>query len=128
MVKGRRDLEDDALGLLRLAWPEESSARGVLEYFTNAFTGFSGTFQVMLCSYLLGDCHALFRGDGPLTRFPQFVDGLWVASEIFLASYENDRKSLAEMHDFGNPFLLNVIERIRTIDCEADEDNVGVGV
>lgn len=38
-----------------------------------------------------------------LVRLPEFLDGLRVAPEIFLASYKNDGKTMAEMHHLRDP-------------------------
>ena len=51
-----------------------------------------------------------------------------VKAEILLAPDKDDGKARAEMVDFRDPLLLNVIERIGRVDRETDEDDVRVRV
>lgn len=70
----------------------------------------------------------LLRRHGSLARPPQLVDRLGVIPEVLLAADEDDRQARAEVEDFGDPLLLDVVERVGRVDGEADEDNVRVGV
>lgn len=75
----------------------------------------------------------------------QLLNGLLIVAKILLAADKHDGQALAEMQNLGNPLvkvsahagqfrvrvtylLLNVIQRIRRVYGETDEDNVRVGV
>lgn len=81
-----------------------------------------------------------------LVRLPQLIGHPWVASEILLAGDQDYRKARAEMHDLRNPLynyvsrqkswsrasyaylLLNVVQRVRGVNGEADQDDMGIGI
>lgn len=91
--------------------------------------------------YLLG-------GDGLLAGLVKLLDGFLIITEILLAADEDDGQTTAEMHDLGDPLggtcqqfsylgklrlrhpylLLDVVQGIRGVDSEADQDDVGIGI
>jgi hypothetical protein len=102
-------------------------------------------------SYLLGRNRLL-------ASLPQLLNGLLVVTQILLASDEDDRQTLAEVQNLGDPLykgacvsdgsrllmsiratgrrdmqretylLLNVVEGVRRVDSEADQNDMRVGV
>jgi len=114
--------------LLALATGKKGRPGGILEDLTDTLARLGGAFKIVLGTNLLCDCHALFRGDGSLARLSKLLNYAGVTPEIFLATDENDREAGTEMHNFGNPLFLDVIERVRRVDSEAYEDNVRVWV
>jgi hypothetical protein len=54
----------------------------------------------------------LLRGDGLLGGLVQLLDRLGVVAKILLASDEDDRETLAEVKNFRDPLLLNVIKGV----------------
>jgi len=122
-------LQDKAVTtILLLLVLEESRTSGILEYFTDTFARLGRTFEIVLCTNLLCDSHALLGSHGSLIRLSQLVDNTRVTSKILLASNENDGQTSTEMHDLRDPLLLNVVERVGRVDCKAYEDNMGIGV
>ena len=158
-------LDDNTFGsLLTSRRLQESIASCILEHFTNAFSRLCGALEVVLRGNLLRNSGALHetrqvssgqrfcRNDDikthllwchwPLADLPKLFYRLRVASQVLLASNEDDRKTLTEMHDLSNPLnrcdissvnqpsivkreaahlLLNVIKRVRAVDGEALE-------
>jgi len=113
---------------LALASAEEGGARGILEDLTNTLTRLGGALKVVLGPNLLCHGHTLFGGDRSLARLSEFLDYTGITSEILLASNENNGKTSTEMHDLGNPLLLDVIKGIWGVESKADKDDVGVRV
>ena len=93
----------------------------------------------------------LLLGDGSLRGLVKFLDSLLVVSEILLTSNEDDRKTLAEMQDLGDPLLknkscqhaarhvrwqfrraayllLDVVEGVGRVDGETDQNDMRVRV
>jgi len=123
------DLHHDAAVALSTMLPAEESCSGsVLEDFPDTLTRPGRAFQIMLSTDLLRNCHTFFRGYGPLTCLPEFINDSWIATKILLATDENDGQASAEMHDLGNPLLLHVVKRVGGIDGEADKNDMRVGV
>lgn len=77
----------------------------------------------------------------------QLLDRAGIVAEILLAANKNDGVTLAKVQNLGNPLLrigqlclirkdgetsshllLDVVKRIRGIDSEANQDDVGVWV
>jgi len=77
---------------------------------------------------LLSDCHTLFRGHWTLVGFPELIHGLGVTSQVLFAANKDDRQASAKVHDLGDPLLLNVIQTVRTVNCEANKDDMRVGI
>jgi len=121
-------LKDEALGVLLLCPAEESRASGVLEDLTDTLTSLGAALEVVTSTNFLSNGHTLFWGNGSLVSFPELVNGLGITSEILLAADEDDGQALAEVHHLGYPLLLDVVEGVRTVDSEADEDDVGIRV
>ena len=89
-----------------------------------------------------GDKAYLFRSDWLLASLVKLLDGLLVVSQILLTSNKNGWETAAEMQHFRNPLdkhvsassfiidvvetnlLLNIVEGIRRIDGETDEDDM----
>lgn len=80
-----------------------------------------------------------------MVRLPQFLSKAGVAPKILLASNKEDGQTLAEVHDLRDPlyvllvswrqcgvcaayFLLDVVQRIRRVDCETNEDDMRIWV
>jgi len=120
--------DDDTLLLLGFRPAQECSAGSILEDFSNTLTSTGGAFEVVAGADLLSDSHTLFRGHRALVSLPELVDSLGVASQVLLAANKDDGQSRAEMHDLGNPLLLNIIQAVRTVNCEADENDVRIGI
>jgi len=107
---------------------QECSTSSILEDLPNTLTGAGRAFEVVAGTDLLSDCHTLFRGHRTLVGLPEFVDGLGVTSQVLLATNKDDRQASAKVHDLGDPLLLNVIQTIRAVNCEANEDDMRVGI
>jgi len=120
-------LQDQALVLL-LLFGQESGARCRLEDFANAVVRLCRAFEVLVGAYLFADFLTLLRCNWFLRCFGQLFNGLLVVSKVVLATDENDWEALAKVKHFGDPLLLDVVERIRRIDSEADEDDMRVGI
>src|SRR5271154_4632339 len=106
------DLYDDAfLGFSGSS--EEGCAGCVFKDFPDAVVHFGGTFEIPSCSNLTGNCFSLhthkvrdckgmwvcylFRADGSLLGFTQFIDCFWIISQVLFASDQDDWQSLTEM-------------------------------
>lgn len=80
-----------------------------------------------------------------MVGLPKFLNNPRVTSEILLAANEDDGQTATEVLDFGNPLgwvesqekgietaatnlLLNVVQRIRRVNGETDENDMGVWV
>lgn len=94
-------------------------------------------------AYLLG-------ADGPLPAGSQILNGLGIVPQIQLASDQDNRQTIAEVQDFGDPLqdgkpeamssmflppcaaktylFLYVFQRIGGVDTVANQDDVRVGV
>jgi len=91
----------------------------------------------------------LFRGHRTLVGLPEFLDSLGVTSQVLLAANKDDGQTGAKVHDLRDPLhrrsvklntfaqvhtarrearitylLLNVIQTVRAVNREADEDDV----
>jgi len=121
-------LEDEALGALLLCPAEEGRASGILEDLTHTLTGLGGALEIVASTDFLSYGHTFFWGDRSLVGLPELINGLGITSEILLAADENDGQALAEVHHLGYPLFLDVVERVGTVDSEADEDDVGIRV
>ena len=66
--------------------------------------------------------------DGLLVDLGKGLDCVGVVAEILFAANEQEWRVGAEVADLWHPFLRNVLERVRAVDGEADQQNVGVGV
>ena len=127
-------LQDKAVAaVLLLLVLEESRTSGILEYFTDTFARLGRTFEIVLCTNLLCDSHALhdiktgfskknkrnhthlFRSHGSLIRLPQLVDHTWVTSKILLTSNENNGQTSTEMHDLRNPLKIKIRTQVRRV-------------
>jgi hypothetical protein len=130
LLRGRSksSLQDGALVRLLVSLGQESGPGGGLEDLTDTIVGSCGALEVLVGTDLLGDVLALLLADGGLRGLGELLNHLSVVAEIDLASNENDGETLAEVKDFGNPLLLDVVKRVRGIDGEANQDDVGVGV
>lgn len=113
-----------AAGLAR----KESRSGSVLKYLMDTFASPGRALEVLVGANLLSDLLTLLGRDRLLARLTKLLDGLRVVSEILLATNKNDRKTLAEVKNLGNPLLLDVVERVGRVNREADEDHVGIGV
>lgn len=82
----------------------------------------------MFCPDLLRDSHTLFGGNGSLTRLPELLNHTGITPEILFATDKDDGETSAEVHYFRDPLFLDVIEGIRRVYSEADEDDVGVWI
>jgi hypothetical protein len=56
-----------------------------------------------MSSYLLGS-------NGLLAGLVELLNGLLVVTQILLATDENDRKTAAEMKNFGDPLYLSTCQ------------------
>ena len=115
---------------------------GGLKDLSNSLPRLRTALDVPLRTNLLSASQSLCPGHRPLIHPSQVLDSLWVVPKIHLASYENDGQALAEVKHFRNPLqglagllllklanlFLHVIERIRRIDREADEDDMRVRI
>lgn len=54
----------------------------------------------------------LLRRDGLLASLSELLDGLLIVSQILLAADKDDRKTLAEMQDLGDPLQEHVSARL----------------
>ena len=90
----------------------------------------------------------LLHCDWFLRRLCQLLYSFVVVSKIILAANENDRETLTEMKDFGDPLwfhlsaraslpdldccvfylFLDVVKRVGRIDGEADEDDMRIRI
>lgn len=112
-----------AVLLALTASAEEGSAGGILEHLAHTLASLGRTLQVVLCSNLLRDSHALatairipsrpelvrtthlFRRHRALAGLPKLLNHTGVTSEVLLASNENDGQASAEVHHLGDPLL-----------------------
>lgn len=125
-----RRLQDQALLAARLGLfaRHESSAGGVLKDLADTLAGSGRALKVLVSANLLADLLTLLRQNRLLAGLAKLLDDLGFVAQILLAADENDGKTLAEVQDLGDPLLLDVVEGVRGIDGEADQDNVGIGV
>ena len=65
---------------------QESRAGSALEYLADIFTRYGRTLEILLSTDLLCHIHALFWSYKPLAGLPEVLDGLWVTSQILLAT------------------------------------------
>lgn len=132
----------------------------MLKDFPDALVGLGRALEVLLGTNLLANILSLYMledakagfdyitdllwGNGLLGSLVKLLNGLLVETKILLAANEDDRETLAEMQNLGDPLqfvsgilcrrghvsylLLDVVERVRRIDGEADQDDVRVGV
>jgi len=137
-LKGRRTrgaasesnepLENDTFVLLRLAASKERSTSCVLEDLTDALARPGGALEVVFGADLLRNGHALLRSDGPLRRLPELVNHSWITAQIFLACDKDNRQARAEVHDLRDPLFLDVVQRVRGVDSEANKNDMGIRV
>lgn len=120
-------LQDNAL-LLLLLLGQESRTRGVLKDLSDALVCLCRTLEILVGPNLLANLLTLFRGDGLLASLVQFFNSLLVVTEILFATDENDRQALAEVKDFRDPLLLDIVQRIWGVHSETDQDDVGVRI
>jgi len=120
--------DDDALRRLGLLVLEEGEARCVLEDLPNALACPCRAFEVLLRADLLRYDYTLFWGNGPLRDLAELLLGPRVIAQVLLAADEQHWEVRAEVRHLGMPLLLYVVERIRGVYGEADEDDMGVGV
>jgi len=124
-----RSQNDAALLLPAALVPgKESSTGRILEHLSNALAGSSRALEVLFSADLLCHGHTLLRGHWPLVRLPQLIDHPRIASEILFAGDQDYRKARAEVHNLRDPLLLNVVQRVRGVNGEADQDDMGVGI
>jgi hypothetical protein len=125
-------LQDHALCLLlapgATAARHESGTGGVLEDLTNALVRLGGALKVLVGADLLANLLTLLGRNRLLASLPQLLNSLLVVTQILLASNEDDRQTLAEVQNLGDPLLLNVVEGVRRVDSEADQNDMRVGV
>lgn len=50
----------------------------------------------------------LFMSNGPLRSFSEFFDGMRVIAKIFLTGNKEDRKTLAEVENLGDPLYVHI--------------------
>jgi hypothetical protein len=106
----------------------ESGACGMLENLTDTLVGLGGALKVLVGADLLANLLTLLGRNRLLASLPQLLNGLLVVTQILLTSNEDDRQTLAEVQNLGDPLLLNVVKGVRRVNSEADQDDVGVGV
>ena len=106
----------------------ECCTGGVLKHLTNALSGLGRAFKVSNGTNLLGNSHTLLSRDWALAGLAELVNNLGIVSKILLAANKDGGQVLAEVKNFRNPFLLNVVERVGRVDGEADEDDVRIRV
>jgi hypothetical protein len=92
---------------------QEGSAGGSLEDLANTLVGSRRALEVLVGTDLLANFLTLLGGNGLLRGLGELLDCLGVMTEILLASDEDDRETLAEVKNFRDPLLLNVVERVR---------------
>lgn len=51
----------------------------------------------------------LLRGDRLLAGLAELLNSLVVVAQVLLATNENDRKTLAEVKDLGNPLQVGLV-------------------
>lgn len=100
----------------------------MLKDLTNTLVGLGRALDVLLGTDLVLDLSGLLLGNRSLRSLVKFLDGLLVVSEILLTSNKDDRKTLTEMEDLGDPLLLDVVERVGRVDGETNQDDMRVGV
>ena len=66
--------------------------------------------------------------DGSLFLSLQLLNDLWVVPQIHLCPNDEAGYSGTMMPNFGEPFLLHVLERGGGGDAEADQENVRLRV
>jgi len=102
-------LQNQALVLLLLL-RQEGSSGGRFEDFADTLVGFGRAFEVFVGTNLLAHFLTLFHCHWFLRCLCQFFNGFRVVSEVVLAAYKDDGETLAEMEDFRDPLLLDVVE------------------
>lgn len=106
----------------------ECSTGSVLKDFPNTLASLGRALEITDGTNLLGNSHTLLGGNGTLAGLAEFVDDLRVVSEILLATDKDDGQVLAEVKNFRNPLLLDVVERIGRVDGEADKNDMRIRV
>ena len=100
----------------------------MLKHLPDTLTRLGRALEVPDRTNLLCYSHTLLGANGALTSLSQLVDNLGVVTQVLLASNEDDGQVLAKVKHLGDPFFLNVVERVGRVDGKADEDDVRVGV
>jgi len=121
-------LQDNALLLARALLGQKSSTCCVFEDLTNTLVGLCRTLKILVCTNLLANLLTLFGSNGLLASLVELFNGLLVITQILLTTHENDRETTAEMEYFGDPLLLNVIERVGGVDSKANQNDVRIWV
>jgi hypothetical protein len=106
----------------------ESGACGMLENLTDTLVGLGGALKVLVGADLLANLLTLLGRNRLLASLPQLLNSLLVVTQILLASNEDDRQTLAEVQNLGDPLLLNVVKGVRRVNSEADQNDMRVGV
>lgn len=129
MKNKRERLQNSTLfGLASSVLHHEGSASGMLKDFLDTLVGFGRALEVLLGTNLLSNGLTLVSGDWALGSSLELLNGLGIVTEIGLAANENDGDALAEVQDFGDPLLLDVVKGIGGVNGEADKDDVGIRV
>jgi len=100
----------------------------MLEHFAHALVCFGRALQVPLGADNLLDGITLSLGDRFLRCFGELLNSLLVMTKILLASNQDDGQSVAEMKNLGYPLLLDVLEGIRGVNGEANQDDMRVRI
>lgn len=101
---------------------------GIFEHVFDAFVGLSRAFVIFDSTDSLANIFAFFRSNRFLVCFMELFHGSLIVAEILLAPDENDRQALAEVENLGDPLFLHIVQGVRRVDSEADQDDMRVRV
>lgn len=106
----------------------QSGSSGRLENDTHAFLGFCRALEVLEGADALCHGQSLFRTDRQLLHLGQLGQRRRVGAQVDLVAHQNDGNVRAEVLHLGPPLLGDVVQRVRGVNAEGDQQHVGVRV
>ena len=130
MHAGTQCLENQArvAAALTLLLLLQRSPGGDLEDVTNTLSSASRALNVATSTDLAGDLATLLGGDRGLRGAAEHLDGSGVVTQVDLAANQDDGNAAAVVKGLCVPLLLDVLQGIRGVNREADEQHVRIGV
>jgi hypothetical protein len=88
---------------LALGGLQESSTSGSLEDFADTLVGAGRALEVLVGANLLADFLTLVLRNGALGGLGKLINSLAVIAKILLTADEDNRETLAEVQNLGDP-------------------------
>lgn len=119
---------DTAACTLSLVDGQKSSPRGGFKDIVDAITRQTTAFEVFSRTNFLLHVLALFSADELLAALSHLLLGHRVLPQIFLQAHEYDGHTGAAFGGLIGPLVFNVFQRVRRVDRETNEDDMGLRV